>query len=207
MRASCAIWIEAAKVSLPEPANLLLADDGATLAKQDSETKLKLFDEVFAQALDSADFMVIDTPGGDTELSRAASTELSARGDALPVAMPITEIEPRRPPVARVLRAPQRTSASSSLAIIPSALAALPCFPAAPTACSQRADPRTLKRARTGQRTFTHARAKAALRLAPHAPKRLLAAPACPLRPLPTTACTPRTGPILARACEQLGGA
>ena len=66
------IWIEAAKVSLPEPANLLLADDGAALAKQDSETKLKLFEEVFAQALDSADFMVIDTPGGDTELSRAA---------------------------------------------------------------------------------------------------------------------------------------
>ena len=66
------IWIEAAKVSLPEPANLLLADDGAALAKQDSETKLGLFDDVFAQALDSADFMVIDTPGGDTELSRAA---------------------------------------------------------------------------------------------------------------------------------------
>jgi len=66
------IWIEAAKVTLPEPSSLLLADDGTALAKQGSETKLKLFDAVFAQALDSADFMVIDTPGGDTELSRSA---------------------------------------------------------------------------------------------------------------------------------------
>jgi len=66
------VWIEAAKVSLPEPSKLLLAEDGALLATQDAQTKLARFEEAFALALESADLVVIDTPGGDTELSRAA---------------------------------------------------------------------------------------------------------------------------------------
>jgi chromosome partitioning protein len=66
------IWLAASEVSLPEPMSYILAPDGTGLAKASGEEQLALFERVFAEALQAADFLVIDTPGGDTVLSRAA---------------------------------------------------------------------------------------------------------------------------------------
>jgi chromosome partitioning protein len=54
-------WVAANEVTLPEPRLHLLSDDDKAPAR---------FDDAFAAARENADFLVIDTPGGDTVLSR-----------------------------------------------------------------------------------------------------------------------------------------
>jgi chromosome partitioning protein len=46
--------------------------DGARLAKADPEEQMAVFDAAFAEAVAQAEVIVIDTPGGDTVVSRAA---------------------------------------------------------------------------------------------------------------------------------------
>jgi chromosome partitioning protein len=59
-------------VSLPEPLARHPALDGVALARTEPAEQMARFDEAFAAGHQDADFLVIDTPGGDTPLSRAA---------------------------------------------------------------------------------------------------------------------------------------
>ncbi len=63
-------WIAANEVTLPEPRLHLLSDDDKALARLHGETQTARFNDAFAAAREDADFLVIDTPGGDTVLSR-----------------------------------------------------------------------------------------------------------------------------------------
>ena len=64
-------WVADAKVELPMPIDAHAAEDGVALAKLGPDEQLARFEEAFARAAD-ADFLLIDTPGGDTAVSRAA---------------------------------------------------------------------------------------------------------------------------------------
>jgi chromosome partitioning protein len=64
-------WVADAKVELPMPIEAHPAADGVALAKADVAEQLARFEEAFARASE-ADFILIDTPGGDTAISRAA---------------------------------------------------------------------------------------------------------------------------------------
>ena len=66
-----AAWTAANGHDLPLP---IVPDmgDGKALAKADEAEQLARFDAAYAQAQASADIILIDTPGGDTALSRAA---------------------------------------------------------------------------------------------------------------------------------------
>ena len=64
-------WVADAKVELPMPIDAHASADGVALARLDPEEQLARFEEAFARAAD-ADFLLIDTPGGDTAVSRAA---------------------------------------------------------------------------------------------------------------------------------------
>jgi chromosome partitioning protein len=64
-------WVADAKVELPQPVDANPGADGVALAKAGPDEQLARFDEAFAKAAD-ADFILIDTPGGDTAVSRAA---------------------------------------------------------------------------------------------------------------------------------------
>ena len=63
-------WLAANSQTLPEPSVADLGD-GAALARAGDDEQMARFDEAF-QAAQSADYIVMDTPGGDTVLSRAA---------------------------------------------------------------------------------------------------------------------------------------
>ena len=65
-------WIAANAVSLPEPALHVLSADDKALAKATPGEQSARFEAAFAAAQAGADFLLIDTPGGDTTLSRAA---------------------------------------------------------------------------------------------------------------------------------------
>lgn len=65
-----AAWTAANKVSLPMPLEPDLGD-GKALARADEAEQLARFEAVYAEAR-SAEVILIDTPGGDTALSRAA---------------------------------------------------------------------------------------------------------------------------------------
>ena len=65
-----AAWTAANDQSLPMPSEPDLGD-GKVLAKADEAQQLAVFEAAFAEA-QSADVIVIDTPGGDTALSRTA---------------------------------------------------------------------------------------------------------------------------------------
>jgi chromosome partitioning protein len=65
-------WLAAAGVQAPLPLELPLADDGAALAKAGDAEALARFEDAFGKGRDEAEFVVIDTPGGDTAISRAA---------------------------------------------------------------------------------------------------------------------------------------
>ena len=65
-------WIAAAKAQLPEPTHYSLTQDSLALAAADPLEQMKAFEPVFVEAYKQVDFLVIDTPGGDTGLSRAA---------------------------------------------------------------------------------------------------------------------------------------
>lgn len=65
-------WNAAAKAHLPEATHYRLSDDSLALAAADPLEQLKAFEPAFIEAHKQVDFLVIDTPGGDTGLSRAA---------------------------------------------------------------------------------------------------------------------------------------
>ena len=72
--ANRASWVAAQKsgVTLPMPLDRHAAPDGVVLHKAPPEEQLAAFDVALTSALADADFVVIDTPGGDTPLQRAA---------------------------------------------------------------------------------------------------------------------------------------
>jgi chromosome partitioning protein len=62
-------WLDANGVVAPMPIPTALGPD---LAKASEDEALARFQEAFAKARDEADFVLIDTPGSDTAISRAA---------------------------------------------------------------------------------------------------------------------------------------
>jgi chromosome partitioning protein len=64
-------WTAANGHVLPCPVEPDLGD-GRALAKADGETQTARFEAAFAEAAAQADVIIIDTPGGDTTISRAA---------------------------------------------------------------------------------------------------------------------------------------
>ena len=64
-------WLPAAGVEAPSPLEYKLVDDPSRIA-DDQPTALRLFEEAMTIALGDSDLIVIDTPGGDTAVSRAA---------------------------------------------------------------------------------------------------------------------------------------
>ncbi len=65
-------WLAANDVSLPEPVLYPVGENGAAVAKLSAEDKAPLFERAFEAATAACDFVIIDTPGGDTSLSRSA---------------------------------------------------------------------------------------------------------------------------------------
>ena len=65
-------WIANAHAALPQPIAAHAAEDGVALAKVGPEEQMARFDEAFAAGIEGTDFLLIDTPGGDTPLMRAA---------------------------------------------------------------------------------------------------------------------------------------
>lgn len=65
-------WNAAAQAGLPEPTHYRLSEDSLALAAADPLEQLIAFEPAFIEAHKQVDFLVIDTPGGDTGLSRAA---------------------------------------------------------------------------------------------------------------------------------------
>jgi chromosome partitioning protein len=70
--ASRRTWLDANNASAPMPIEHPLSADGAKLARAGDEEALARFEEAFGQCAEEADFILIDTPGGDTAISRAA---------------------------------------------------------------------------------------------------------------------------------------
>jgi len=70
--ASRKAWIASQGVSLPEPLARHPSEDGVALARAAEDEQLSRFDEALGRAHQDAEFVIIDTPGGDTALSRAA---------------------------------------------------------------------------------------------------------------------------------------
>jgi chromosome partitioning protein len=65
-------WLDANDAVAPMPIEHPLSADSAALAKATDEEALARFEAAFAQASEEADFVLIDTPGSDTAISRAA---------------------------------------------------------------------------------------------------------------------------------------
>jgi chromosome partitioning protein len=65
-------WLAANRAVLPEPVDHHLSEDAKALAKASAEEQLARFEAVLGEAHQAADFIVMDTPGGDTTLSRAS---------------------------------------------------------------------------------------------------------------------------------------
>lgn len=64
-------WAEANGQTLPMPVEPDMGD-GKALARADEAEQMVRFETAFAEAKSTADIILIDTPGGDTALSRAA---------------------------------------------------------------------------------------------------------------------------------------
>jgi chromosome partitioning protein len=65
-------WLAASEAEASMPEEFLLADDGVAFARAPTEEALPRFEAVFAEARKTCDYVLIDTPGSDTPLSRAA---------------------------------------------------------------------------------------------------------------------------------------
>lgn len=65
-------WLPAAGVKAPSPLEYRLAEDTVDLAEADPMHIVDLFEEAVGLAMSSSDLVVIDTPGGDTAVSRSA---------------------------------------------------------------------------------------------------------------------------------------
>ena len=70
--ANRAQWLAHNSATAPMPIQHPVSSDGAALAKASDEEALARFGEAYAEASDGADFVLIDTPGADTAISRAA---------------------------------------------------------------------------------------------------------------------------------------
>ena len=70
--ASRRTWSQANGVEVPMPWAMPLADDAAVLAKASAEDQAAAFEAAFATVAAEAQFVLIDTPGSDTGLSRLA---------------------------------------------------------------------------------------------------------------------------------------
>ncbi len=66
------VWSTSANVALPLPVEHPLADDPVKLAAADPAEGVARFEAALSEAMLASDFVLIDTPGGDTALSRAA---------------------------------------------------------------------------------------------------------------------------------------
>ena len=69
--ASRKAWTASAGVELPMPVDFGWSPDAAKLVSE-ADVSLNRLDDVLGHAGEAADFILIDTPGGDTALSRAA---------------------------------------------------------------------------------------------------------------------------------------
>ena len=65
-------WLAANKAEAPCPIDGLTADEAKALLSADDATGVAIFEAAFTRAAAVADFIVVDTPGGDTAVSRAA---------------------------------------------------------------------------------------------------------------------------------------
>lgn len=70
--ASRRAWSKSADVILPLPTEHPLAEDPVKLAAGDPVDAVARFDAALSEAMLASDYVLIDTPGGDTPLSRAA---------------------------------------------------------------------------------------------------------------------------------------
>ena len=73
--ANRAAWTAANGVTLPMPEPSALDGDGVRIAALPAEEAIAVFEAAFAQARTAADVVVIDTPGADTPVSRAAHAQ------------------------------------------------------------------------------------------------------------------------------------
>jgi chromosome partitioning protein len=65
-------WLEESGTQAPMPLEYKLADDTDELSRTDPAGIVALFEQAIVMAMNGADVLVIDTPGGDTPVSRAA---------------------------------------------------------------------------------------------------------------------------------------
>ncbi|MFN3582720.1 division plane positioning ATPase MipZ [Phenylobacterium sp.] len=65
-------WLAANGAEAPMPAEHEISGAGDALAKAPDADQLARFEAAFAEVADKADFVLIDTPGSDTAISRAA---------------------------------------------------------------------------------------------------------------------------------------
>jgi chromosome partitioning protein len=65
-------WLAANGAVAPMPIEHPVSSDGAALARASDDEALARFEEAFASSSQGADFVLIDTPGADTAISRAA---------------------------------------------------------------------------------------------------------------------------------------
>jgi chromosome partitioning protein len=65
-------WLDANNAKAPMPIEHPVSSDGAALARASAEEALARFHDAFATSSQGADFVLIDTPGADTAVSRAA---------------------------------------------------------------------------------------------------------------------------------------
>ena len=65
-------WTAANQAELPTAVEYRLGDDVAHVSKMNDDEALSRFESAFAEAKAENDFVVIDTPGGDTALSRTS---------------------------------------------------------------------------------------------------------------------------------------
>ena len=70
--ANRAAWLAANGVQAPMPIQHPISAAGDALAKAPDAEQLARFEAAFAEVAAAADFVLIDTPGGDTAVSRAA---------------------------------------------------------------------------------------------------------------------------------------
>jgi chromosome partitioning protein len=70
--ANRAKWLAANGAEAPMPIEHPLSSQGDALAKAADADQLAAFEAAFAQLSEAADFLLIDTPGADTAISRAA---------------------------------------------------------------------------------------------------------------------------------------
>ncbi|HEY8617589.1 division plane positioning ATPase MipZ [Phenylobacterium sp.] len=70
--ANRAKWLAANGAEAPMPVEHAISSAGDALAKSDDAAQLARFQDAFAEVSAAADFVLIDTPGADTAISRAA---------------------------------------------------------------------------------------------------------------------------------------